>query len=212
MDTSSISQFKFYTYAHYRLSDGEIFYIGKGTSSRCSEISGRNTYWRNVVNKHGFYHAIIAYFNDELAAYKHEEQLISEYKDAGACLTNLSSGGSGGAKGLRKSEEWRNKIGAAHKNRKKSPELIEKMRINAIKQFSDQKNREIARINQTGKKQSEECCRKKSEWARLNPLTEEHKSKIIAKNKSRTGCKHSPETIEKIRTLAIERARLKHGN
>ena len=49
----------FCVYAHTK-PDGAIFYIGKGTKRRPKDVRGRNTYWKNVVNKHGLNVIVLA--------------------------------------------------------------------------------------------------------------------------------------------------------
>ena len=49
----------FYTYAHTK-PDKTIFYIGKGKDNRAWDTYNRSTYWKRVVNKHGFNVEILA--------------------------------------------------------------------------------------------------------------------------------------------------------
>ena len=71
---------KFYVYAHYKKSNDELFYIGKGSTSRAYVKSKRNIHWKNIVNKHGFNYKILEYFDNENDALKMEEDLISFYR------------------------------------------------------------------------------------------------------------------------------------
>lgn len=43
----------FYIYAHRKLSDNTIFYIGKGSGYRAYSKKSRNKHWMNIVKKHG---------------------------------------------------------------------------------------------------------------------------------------------------------------
>lgn len=151
----------FYTYIHYRRSDKKPFYIGKGQGDRYKNVTHRNKYWKAVAVKHGVYCAILAKWDTEEEAYEHEKFLIETFRLLGFKLANLSTGGEGGATGVPKSEKHREKIGAAHRGRSKSPEQIELMRQRAIVQFSNPSARELARKNQLGKKQSAETSEKK---------------------------------------------------
>ena len=83
----------FCVYAHTK-PDGAIFYIGKGTKRRPKDVRGRNTYWKNVVNKHGLNVIVLAdnLTNDQ--AINEEIQLIAHFKKFGM-LTNMTSGGEG---------------------------------------------------------------------------------------------------------------------
>lgn len=151
----------FYTYIHYRRSDKKPFYVGKGQGDRYKNTSHRNKYWKAVAEKHGVYCAILAKWNTEEEAYEHEKFLIDTFKLLGFKLANLSTGGEGGATGIPKSAEHREKIGSPQRGKKKSPEQIELMRQRAIAQFANPSARELARKNQLGKKQSAETSEKK---------------------------------------------------
>ena len=152
---------EFYTYMHYRRSDKKPFYVGKGQGDRYKNTSHRNKYWKAVAEKHGVYCVVLALWDTEGEAYEHEKFLIETFKLLGFKLANLSTGGEGGATGVPKSEEHREKIGAAQRGIPKSSEQIEVMRQRAIAQFANPSARELARKNQLGKKQSPESCEKK---------------------------------------------------
>jgi hypothetical protein len=87
---------KFYTYGHYRESDGRLFYIGKGTRSRAHATVGRNAHWASVVAKHGLKVEIFARWKTEQEAFEHEKFLISCFRDdLGFVLANKTDGGEG---------------------------------------------------------------------------------------------------------------------
>lgn len=154
----------FCTYAHYTKDTNAIFYIGKGSEKRARALcpTHRSTHWNRVKEKHGVKVEILARWALESEAFEHERFLIATFRAIGARLVNASTGGEGGATGAPKSQEHRDKIGAAHKGRFVSAETLEKMRQAAIRQFANPEAREIARKNQTGKKQSAESSAKKS--------------------------------------------------
>lgn len=88
----------YYVYVHRKLSNGEIFYIGKGINSRCVDIYGRSKYWEYVATKHGVVVEIIQEGLQEWYAYELEVELIRGYgrKDNGTGkLINLCEGGPG---------------------------------------------------------------------------------------------------------------------
>lgn len=114
----------FYTYCHTRNDNGLIFYIGKGVNNRLNHKS-RNVYWKNIANKHGFKAEILAYWNTEKEAFDHEKLLINCFNDMGYKLANLTNGG-GGIVGYEHSNQAKEKISIASKNR--SEESIEKIR------------------------------------------------------------------------------------
>ena len=134
----------FYTYAHYRKSDGVLFYIGKGSTNRASTSKKRNPHWNNVVAKHGFYYEILERFANENEALKKEEELIAFYRASGVKLANVASGGTANS-GPRHSEEDRRKMSVARKGKKRthrwnlSEETKEKMRAahTGLKQSSE---------------------------------------------------------------------------
>jgi hypothetical protein len=90
---------KFYTYIHRTADDGRIFYVGKGVGYRLSAKNGRNKYWHNIVNKHGFRYEVCSYWDTDADAYEHEKLLILCFKDLGITLANLNDGGKGGTSG-----------------------------------------------------------------------------------------------------------------
>ena len=83
---------KYYIYGHYREDTRLIFYIGKGSNQRAWSKHNRNKYWKNIVEKHGYYVEILHCFIDEEEAYKKEVELI---KSMAPCA-NLAPGGLGG--------------------------------------------------------------------------------------------------------------------
>ena len=93
-----------YVYIHKKKSNGEVFYVGKGTAnkkdffSRAKSSDKRNSYWKNIVSKHGFYFEIVAHFVDDKASQKFEKQLIKHYGRRNlktGCLVNMTDGGDG---------------------------------------------------------------------------------------------------------------------
>lgn len=116
----------FYVYAHYRLSDDKLFYIGKGKNKRAWVKNKRNTYWNNVVNKHGFRVLILAQNLTETEAYELEKQTIELFKAMYCPLTNLTEGGMGG-KGYVVSEETRKKMSVARRGKTRPKHVIESM-------------------------------------------------------------------------------------
>ena len=65
---------KFYVYVHRRLDTGEIFYVGKGCRGRASSSTGRNPYWKSVVDKVGFESEILVKDLSESSAYSFERE------------------------------------------------------------------------------------------------------------------------------------------
>jgi hypothetical protein len=88
-----------FVYRHITLDTNEVFYIGIGVVKRRSwSKNGRNRYWHNVVNKHGFKHEIVQENLTRETAKELEIFLIKNYgrRDLGnGCLVNMTGGGDG---------------------------------------------------------------------------------------------------------------------
>jgi hypothetical protein len=115
---------KFYVYVHRKKSDGNVFYIGKGTGRRFKSKEGRNQHWKNVAEKHGWEAEIIAFFLQERCAFSYERILISLIGMNN--LANKTNGGEG-VSGYKAPPEVRAKLSAARLGAKKSPEHAEKV-------------------------------------------------------------------------------------
>jgi hypothetical protein len=102
----------FYTYAHIRNDTNKIFYIGKGKGNRAFSSTGRNPFWKSIVEKHGHKVEILANWKTEQEAFDHEMLLISCFKDMGYKLSNMTIGGEG-ASGV----EWTEKRKEKHSKR-----------------------------------------------------------------------------------------------
>lgn len=90
-----------YVYLHFRKDNNSVFYVGISDDSnykRASDKKGRNKYWRNIVNKHGFEWKII---EDNLSwdeACIREKHWIKEYGRIDlneGILVNMTDGGDG---------------------------------------------------------------------------------------------------------------------
>lgn len=84
---------KYYTYAHYRKDNGNIFYIGLGKDGRCYSTRGRNKHWINITNKTEYDVKILSYWNTREEAGLHEQLLISIFRDISDSLVNICDGG-----------------------------------------------------------------------------------------------------------------------
>ncbi len=112
----------FYVYVHKRLSDGNIFYVGKGKGNRAFDRSGRNNLWQKIVDKHGLVVEIIHANLLEQTAWDIETRLIEQYGrlcDNTGVLANLSTGGEGAA-GVTHSPETKQKWSVAKKGKKRN--------------------------------------------------------------------------------------------
>lgn len=109
---------KFYIYAHYRKTTGEIFYIGKGFGKRAWDRGKKRTlHWHNVVKKNGYTISILHDNLTENEAFTLEKELIKYYgrNDLGlGPLVNMTDGGEG-ASGIVVSQETKEKQSLAKK-------------------------------------------------------------------------------------------------
>lgn len=100
-----------YVYIHRRLSDGTVFYIGKGRKCRWANAIGRSDHWKHIANKHGVICDVVGNNLTDSEAILLESYLISFHGRItdGGYLVNITSGGEGMA-GYRHSTESRLKI------------------------------------------------------------------------------------------------------
>jgi hypothetical protein len=101
-----------YVYTHSNPKTKEIFYIGIGKGNRAwNKGAGRNKFWDNYVNKHGFEVELVAENLTRNQAGKLEMDLIAHLGrrqiDEGGVLVNRSTGGDGGSGGYTHTEEWK---------------------------------------------------------------------------------------------------------
>jgi hypothetical protein len=171
----------FYTYCHTRNDTNKIFYIGKGIKYRVNSFAGRNKYWKNIVNTHGYKFKILAYWKTEKEALDHEILLISCFKDMGYKLANMSNGGEAGAFGVKRSEETKKKLSEIKLGKKHSKETKQKI-SNAAKNITEETKQKMSKAK-LGKKHSEESKQKMSISAKN--MTKEHKKKLSDAAKKR---------------------------
>jgi len=170
----------FYVYLHRRVTDGRVFYVGKGSGPRAWVWNNRNPYWVNTKRKHGLEVEIALCDLTEANAFSEEKRLIEELRALGEPLTNMTDGGEG-MSGYVYTDEHRAAISAASKGRVRSTEAIERWRQ-----------------ARAGWKHSDDTRAKLSEILSgrvMGPPTEETRAKISSSN---TGKKHSAETRAKI--------------
>lgn len=109
---------RFYVYIHRRADDGRVFYVGKGTGRRAWSFSHRGDWWKRVKNKHGC--SVDIYMDGlcEADALRYEVAVIWGMRFIGEPLVNVTDGGEG-VSGWIHTDEWRKKVSAANKGRKK---------------------------------------------------------------------------------------------
>lgn len=164
----------FYVYLHKRLSDGKVFYVGKGKGKRAWVKKGRSEHWKRIVDKYGYSVEIIFDELSEEEAFQIEIDTIKEFQYFGDTLCNVTLGGGGVSgftwteeqkknlslklRGKIKSEEHRLNMSLSQKGKKANPDRIEKMRKSL-----------------TGKKQSLETIEKrKNSLAKIKHLADKN--------------------------------------
>jgi len=178
------------SYLHAR-PNGSVFYVGKGDVIR-SRLLGdsRNSYHKNVINKHGKSNILVGFTpcSSEAIAFELEVGLIKCLKRMGVSLTNMTDGGDG-VSGLVCSKSTRAKLAIASKGNKHGLGYIHTDDAKARMSISRLGNK-----NSEGNIVSKEARAKRaaSLTGNTNALghiqTEEHKAKISKANKGRQFC------------------------
>ena len=163
---------KFYVYVHRRLTDGSIFYVGKGQGGRASSSSNRNKKWHEI-SQGGWQHQIMFRTMHECCALSIERMLILVNKQS---VCNLTTGGQG-VSGLRHSEktkailreksnaQWGREDAIIARRLKtleqwSDPIMKEKLKASARKRWDDPQQRKMIGDIQRGKQQSPEHAEK----------------------------------------------------
>jgi len=199
----------FYVYEHIRLDTGIVFYVGKGSGKRAYTRSGRNIYWKRIVNKvGGFSVRIVANNIDEELSFLVEEERIDQLKRLNYSLCNMSNGGEGPS-GYRFSDAQKLKVSIRQKGIPKGPMLEEtKIKLSEAKKgrkFGPRPTEWKQNISKglTGRKRSPEECRNISEGQKGKILSDEHRKKLsIARSGEKNhmwGNTHNDVAREKIR-------------
>jgi len=115
----------YYVYVWYRKTDGNPFYVGKGTGNRCYLLHNRNNYFMNVYRKHGAVVKIVQNRLTEDDALKLERELIMEYRGLYE-MTNLTDGGEG-VSGMSHSEETKELLSKLSRRQWSNPEIRMKL-------------------------------------------------------------------------------------
>jgi hypothetical protein len=161
--------------------------------------NGKNSYKCNVLRKilHDGNSVVAVILKTSISwdeARQAEILYISQYRDNGHKLTNITAGGDG-ALGLRHSAEVRAKIGEAKRGKKRSPETCLKM---SLAQRGRKLSPEvIAKMSESrrGLRRSVETCAKMSAANKGKKLSPEHCAKL---SKAHLGKKFSPEHRAKL--------------
>ena len=199
----------FYVYEHIRPDTGMVFYVGKGSRKRAYTRSGRNIYWKRIVNKVGSFSVRMVADNiDEELSFLVEQERIDQLKRLNCFLCNMSNGGEGPS-GYRFSDAQKSKISFRQKGVPKGPMLEEtKRKLSEVKRgrkFGSRPTEWKKNISKglIGRKRSEEECKNISEGQKGKIFSEEHRKKLsIARSGEKNymwGNTHNDVAREKIR-------------
>lgn len=98
-----------FVYLHITKDTNEVFYVGIGNKCRPGVKFGRNKYWSNIANKHGYLIKIVKENVSIDEACRIEKELISNYKKLNLAKCNMTEGGDSHF-GFKHSEEIKEKI------------------------------------------------------------------------------------------------------
>jgi hypothetical protein len=175
---------RFYVYIWIRLDKNEVFYVGKGTGNRYKDMSMRNRYFLNVVNKIGKENIEIKIVEDNLLedeAFEREKFYIKYYNDQGFNLTNLTSGGEG-------SSDWYRYLTEEEKEKHKeiSKSFIGKHHTEKTKQKMSQSMKGLKHsFSEKGLNSLRESIQNRESYWKGKHLSEETKKKISETRKER---------------------------
>lgn len=179
---------RFYVYIWIRKDINAVFYVGKGTKNRYKDLSMRNKYFLNIVNKIGLDNIEIKIIENNLTeeeAFNKEKEYIQYYKDRGIKLANMTSGGEG-------SSNW----------------------YNYLTEEEKEHHKEISK-SFLGKKHTEETKNKISQSAKGRTWDDAHKKLFSEMAKGRPsgfkGHKHTDASKVKMREKAIGRPNVRKG-
>lgn len=198
-----MSNFKFYTYAHYKADTKDIFYIGKGSGNRAFVKYKRSIHWNSIVDKHGLHVEILAKWESEKDALTHEKFLISTFRSMGFSLCNMTEGGDGIT-----SESWtpelRQVLSQSRLGKKLSDETRKRMSISATGRPMSKEAIEKTASFHRGRKRSSETTRKMSESLKGKNLGIKRPKDVVDKiAKILTGKKRSDESRARMSVAAI---------
>lgn len=88
---------EYYVYAHIRLDKNQIFYVGKGIIRkgnkyrRAKSLVGRNSHWKNIINKSKWSFIVLRYFTNEIESLLYEKRIIEMFgiHNEGGQLCNI---------------------------------------------------------------------------------------------------------------------------
>lgn len=180
----------YYVYIHKKASNGEVFYVGKGSGRRATHVFGRNDYWTKTYKKYGLIVEYVKTGLSESDAFLLEIETIKKYPN----LVNMNDGGTGQS-GLVHSEYTKQLLSANNKGRKQPQSEIDN-RVKSLrgKKRTPEFSELIASIHR-GLKHSDETKAKMSASRAGKKLSESHVENI---RKWHLGSKRSDEAKKRM--------------
>lgn len=180
----------FYVYEHRKPGAAFPFYIGKGSGGRARIFYQRGKHHQRILDslaKKGKQVDVIIVFDDltERQAFEVEVRHIAYWREKGARLVNQTAGGDG-PWGAKYTEERREKLRKAFRNRKFSVETRRRMSSAQRGKVLSASTRQKLSVSLSGRK-----------------LSEEHKLRI---SRALLGKPKSAEMRQNMRRAAVERA------
>jgi len=198
----------YYVYEWFIKETGEVFYIGKGNGRRFKRVNQRNKTFKSMIENFDCDVRIVKYFDDENSAYEYELERTIKFKEKGQSkanfvygknkimdeniknkISNSLKGRECKTKGIKLSEEHKNKLRKAHLGKILTDEHKNKI-SEALKGKS--RNEEVRKkISQSkqgklnpmyGKKQSQETIQKRIKSLIGRKLSDEAKNKVALAN------------------------------
>lgn len=176
----------FYVYVHRKATNGQIFYVGKGSGSRAYEF-GRNDHWNRTAKKHGFKVEIVENGLQEWYALELEINLIAYYGRQDLRLGTLVNKTDGGESivGLIITEEHKHRLrishlgNTSHLGKPHTEEAKNKIRVAQDNEESRKRLKEM-HLTHKGSKWSEESKARLRSTLTGRGLTESWKANIKA--------------------------------
>jgi hypothetical protein len=191
----------FYVYLHKKSSNGDVFYVGKGSGNRAWRFNQRSKLWKNIVKKHGVTVEIFESSIQEWYAFELEINLIAYYgrmQLGEGKLINFTDGGDG-TSGWVPSEETKIKMSIAQNeksvsDKKRAAMIGRKKPAWHSKKIGDAQKGKIISAETRSKLSASLKGRKTSEETRQKLIFAQNKPETIQKRKDNLiGKKHTQE-------------------
>lgn len=163
---------KFYLYIHRKKDNNEIFYVGisrcrKSTKGinyiRAASLYKRNSIWKRIVAKHGFYFEIVEFADTQYEIKQKEIEYIKKYgrlDNNTGILSNMTDGGDGRLNGTPESYEINKQNLAKYRELKKKKCYQYDLQGNFIREFNSITEASIE-IGDTTTSGIISCCKEK---------------------------------------------------